>query len=81
MAHTKTGASIKGSRNSIAKRLGVKRFGGETVEPGNIILRQRGSKFKPGTGVIQGKDYTLMAITSGKVLFSKKQSRVFVSVA
>lgn len=80
MAHTKTGASIKGSRKSLSKRLGIKRFGGETVKPGNILIRQRGTKIKPGEGVILGKDYTIMANTNGKVVFSKKQSRVFISV-
>ena len=80
MAHTKTGASVKGSRNSIAKRLGVKKFGGEKVKPGNIIIRQRGTKINAGSGVSMGKDHTLFAITEGSVAFYKRERKLFVTV-
>ncbi len=69
MAHTKTGGAVKGNRDSFAKRLGVKKFGGEKVNPGNILLRQRGQTVKPGVGVRAGRDYTLYAVTSGVVQF------------
>lgn len=80
MAHTKTGASVKGSRNSIAKRLGVKKYAGEKVIPGNIIVRQRGTQIKAGIGVSTGKDYTLFAIAQGKVYFNKKRGDTFVNI-
>lgn len=81
MAHTKTGAAVKGSRNSIAKRLGVKKYQGEKVITGNIIVRQRGTKFHPGENVHMGKDHTLMASIEGMVQFSKKHGKVFVNVS
>lgn len=81
MAHTKTGASIKGSRQPLAKRLGIKKYAGEDVIPGNILLRQKGSKIKPGRGVLMGKDYTIMATVSGVVSFNKKRGNVIVNVA
>lgn len=80
MAHTKTGASIKGSRKPIAKRLGIKRYAGQKVLSGNIIVRQRGSKIKPGEGVLIGKDYTIFAVKEGKVKFSKRKDRVYANV-
>lgn len=80
MAHTKTGASIKGSRQPIAKRLGIKKYAGEVANPGNILLRQRGSKIKPGIGVLMGKDYTIMAKTPGTVSFNKKRDQVYINV-
>jgi len=69
MAHKKGAGSTKNGRDSNAKRLGVKKFGGEVVKAGNIILRQRGMKFKPGKNVGCGKDYTLFALINGTVKF------------
>ena len=69
MAHKKGAGSTKNGRDSNAKRLGVKRFGGETVRAGNILVRQKGMKFKPGLNVGCGKDFTLFAITNGTVKF------------
>lgn len=80
MAHTKTGASVKGSRNSIAKRLGVKKYEGESVVAGNIIIRQRGSKIRAGKGISMGKDFTLFAIDKGKVFFSTKQGNKYANI-
>ena len=72
MAHKKAGGSSRNGRDSISKRLGVKRFGGEEVLAGNIIVRQRGSKFHPGKNVGMGKDYTLFATAPGRVQFETK---------
>jgi large subunit ribosomal protein L27 len=72
MAHKKGAGSTKNGRDSNAKRLGVKRFGGEKVLAGNILIRQRGMKFKPGLNVGCGKDFTLFALTDGTVEFSYK---------
>ncbi len=72
MAHKKAGGSSRNGRDSISKRLGVKRYGGETVRAGNIIVRQRGSKFHPGENVGMGKDYTLFATSEGQVTFEVK---------
>lgn len=72
MAHKKAGGSSRNGRDSAGKRLGVKRFGGETVLAGNIIVRQRGTQFHPGHGVGCGRDYTLFALTEGKVEFATK---------
>lgn len=69
MAHKKGGGSSRNGRDSKSKRLGVKRFGGEFVIPGNIIIRQRGNKFYPGPGTDQGKDYTIFATAEGYVSF------------
>lgn len=69
MAHKKGGGSSRNSRDSESKRLGVKKFGGEQVRPGNIIVRQRGTKFHPGENVGMGKDYTLFATIGGYVKF------------
>lgn len=80
MAHTKAGGTTKTNRDSISKRLGVKHYGGELVEPGNIIIRQKGNKYYPGTGVKQGNDYTLFAVTSGVVQFVKKKGRNFINI-
>ena len=82
MAHKKAGGSSKNGRDSESKRLGVKRFGGESVLAGNILVRQRGSHFHPGTNVGMGRDHTLFAKASGKVVFEKKgpHNRKFVSV-
>ncbi len=72
MAHKKAGGSSRNGRDSNAQRLGVKRFGGEEVLAGNIIVRQRGTKFKPGKNVGLGKDHTIFALVDGKVLFSRQ---------
>lgn len=80
MAHKKGGGTTKTNRDSISKRLGVKRYGGERVSAGNIIVRQKGNKVYPGIGVKQGNDYTIFAVSSGKVEFRKKLSKTVVSV-
>ena len=80
MAHKKGGGAVKTNRDSISKRLGVKKFGAEKVIPGNIIIRQKGNKFFPGVGTKQGNDYTIFAVTEGKVEFKKKLSKRVVSV-
>ncbi|WP_367680238.1 50S ribosomal protein L27 [Candidatus Fukatsuia anoeciicola] len=82
MAHKKAGGSTRNGRDSESKRLGVKRFSGEIITAGSIIVRQRGTKFHAGTNVGCGKDHTLFAITSGKVKFKIQglKSRKFVSV-
>ena len=72
MAHKKAGGSSRNGRDSEAKRLGVKKFGGEAVIPGNIIIRQRGTQWYPGTGVGMGKDHTIFAVVEGSVKFSRK---------
>ena len=69
MAHKKAGGSTRNGRDSESKRLGVKRFGGETVKAGNILVRQRGTRFHPGEGVGCGKDHTLYAMSDGRVQF------------
>ena len=82
MAHKKAGGSTRNGRDSESKRLGVKCFGGEQVVAGNIILRQRGTKFHPGNNVGLGKDYTIFATTAGEVKFETKgpKNRKYVSV-
>lgn len=77
MAHRKAGGSTQLGRDSISKRLGVKKFGGETVKPGQIIIRQRGTKFRPDKGVKRGEDDTLFAMKEGKVKFIAKKVRSF----
>mmetsp|Transcript_5639 Transcript_5639/g.13301 ORF Transcript_5639/g.13301 Transcript_5639/m.13301 type:complete len:84 (-) Transcript_5639:2953-3204(-) len=72
MAHKKGAGSTKNGRDSNTKRLGVKKFGGETVRAGNILIRQRGMKFKPGTNVGCGKDFTLFALIDGTIKFDSK---------
>ena len=82
MAHKKAGGSSRNGRDSNAQRLGVKRFGGEDVLAGNIIVRQRGTKFKPGKNVGLGKDHTIYALIDGKVLFSRQaEGKPVVSIA
>ncbi len=81
MAHKKAGGSTKNGRDSESKRLGVKRFGGQKVLGGTIILRQRGTKFKAGSHVGIGRDHTLYALKQGTVVFKKSKDRVFVSIA
>ncbi len=81
MAHKKAGGSSRNGRDSAGRRLGVKKFGGEAVIPGNILVRQRGNKYWPGAGVGEGKDHTLFATAEGKVQFNKGfKGRTFVSV-
>jgi large subunit ribosomal protein L27 len=81
MAHKKAGGSSRNGRDSHAQRLGVKRFGGEHVIPGNIIVRQRGTQWHPGDNVGMGTDHTLFAVAEGKVEFAtKRKGRIFVSV-
>ena len=80
MAHKKAGGSSRNGRDSAGRRLGVKKFGGQIVISGNIIVRQRGTKFHPGTNVGIGKDHTLFAKSDGKVTFKKKRTRTLVSV-
>ena len=80
MAHKKAGGSSRNGRDSAGRRLGVKKFGGEFVISGNIIVRQRGTKFHPGTNVGIGKDHTIFASKDGKVFFKKTRTRTFISV-
>jgi large subunit ribosomal protein L27 len=82
MAHKKAGGSTRNGRDSESKRLGVKRYGGEAVVGGNILVRQRGTRYHAGLNVGIGKDHTLFAKADGKVLFEKKgvNNRMFVSV-
>lgn len=81
MAHKKAGGSSRNGRDTAGRRLGVKKFGGETVIPGNIIIRQRGTKWHPGTGVGMGIDHTIYATIEGNVTFkTRANAKVFVSV-
>ncbi len=81
MAHKKAGGSSRNGRDSAGRRLGVKKFGSQSVIPGNIIVRQRGTKFYPGVNVGMGKDHTLFALEAGLVRFHDgKQGRKYVSV-
>ncbi len=81
MAHKKGQGSVKNGRDSNSKRLGVKKFGGEAVIAGNILIRQRGTKWHPGANVGMGKDHTLFALTDGSVFFDKKGRRINVALA
>lgn len=81
MAHKKAGGSTKNGRDSESKRLGVKRFGGQKVLGGSIIVRQRGTRYKLGENVGLGRDHTIFALVDGVVVFKKMKDRVFVSVA
>ena len=81
MATKKAGGSSRNGRDSAGRRLGVKKYGGELVQPGNILVRQRGTKFYPGENVGMGKDHTLFALTDGTVQFKKgRNNRSFVSI-
>jgi large subunit ribosomal protein L27 len=80
MAHTKAQGAVKGNRDSIAKRLGVKVYGGQNAIAGNILVRQKGTKFHAGKNVSMGKDYTLFALAAGKVLFKKLYGKKIVEV-
>jgi large subunit ribosomal protein L27 len=81
MAHKKAGGSSRNGRDTAGRRLGIKKSGGQEVAPGNIILRQRGTEWHPGTGVGMGKDHTIFAVREGQVEFkTKARGRTFVSV-
>ena len=81
MAHKKAGGSSRNGRDSAGRRLGVKKYGGESVISGNIILRQRGTKMWPGEGVGMGKDHSIFSVIKGKVIFKKTRSdKTLVSV-
>lgn len=80
MAHTKAQRAVRGNRDSRSKRLGVKIWGGQAIIAGNIIIRQKGSKVRPGDGVLQGKDFTLMALRPGVVKFYEKHGKQYVMV-
>lgn len=80
MAHTKAQKAAAGNRDSKSKRLGVKIFGDQKVKVGNIIVRQRGMSFRPGTGTRAGRDFTIYAVNVGKVFFQKKRGENYVTV-
>ena len=80
MAHKKAGGSSRNGRDTAGRRLGVKKYGGEVVVPGNIIVRQRGTKVHPGNNVGMGRDHTLFAMADGQVKFHKTRNRTSVSV-
>ncbi len=80
MAHKKAGSTAKTNRDSVSKRLGVKHYGGESVTPGNIIIRQKGSRYVSGKGTKLGNDFTIYAMIEGKVHFLKKQGKMHVQV-
>ena len=81
MAHKKAGGSSRNGRDSPGQRLGVKKFGGEHVVPGNIIVRQRGTRFHPGEGVGLGRDHTIFAVSEGRVSFRRRAGgRQYISV-
>ncbi len=80
MAHTKSQGAVKGNRDSVAKRLGVKVYGGGLVKAGNIIIRQKGSKFFAGNGVEMGKDFTIFAVRDGVVNFKTRLGKKVVEV-
>lgn len=81
MAHKKAGGSSRNGRDSAGRRLGIKKFGDEAVVPGNIIARQRGTKWHPGDNVGMGKDHTIFAVVNGKVSFQRKANgRTFINV-
>ncbi|MBO44794.1 MAG: 50S ribosomal protein L27 [Rhodospirillaceae bacterium] len=80
MAHKKAGGSSRNGRDSEGRRLGVKKYGGEVVSPGNIIIRQRGTKVHPGDNVGIGKDHTIFSVAEGRVKFHKTRNRTTVHV-
>ena len=81
MAHKKAGGSSRNGRDTAGRRLGVKKFGGENVISGNILVRQRGTQWHPGTGVGMGTDHTIFAVREGKVAFkTQRNGRVYISV-
>lgn len=80
MAHTKSAGTTRQNKDSISKRLGVKIYGGQKAFPGNIIVRQKGTKFHPGEGIRMGRDFTLFAVKEGLINFKMKQGRQLVEV-
>lgn len=80
MAHVKAGGTARGNKDSVSKRLGVKIFGDQHARPGNILVRQKGTKVHPGDGVMMGKDFTLFSVASGLVRFHTKRGGQFVSI-
>ncbi|MEK7078433.1 MAG: 50S ribosomal protein L27 [Patescibacteria group bacterium] len=80
MAHTKAQRAVRGNRDSAGRRLGVKKFGGELVEPGNIIMRQQGTKFKAGEGTMLCNDFTIMALKKGSVGFKTRLGQKYIFV-
>lgn len=80
MAHTKSQGAVKGNRDSISKRLGVKVFGGQIVRVGDIIVRQKGTKFHPGRGASMGNDYTIFSVSSGVVNFKMLRGRKYIEI-
>lgn len=80
MAHTKAQKTVKGNRDSQPKMLGVKIFGGQIASPGNIIIRQRGTKVNAGEGTILGRDFTIMAVKKGMVKFFQRRGEKYVSI-
>jgi len=80
MAHVKAGGVAKGNKDSVSKRLGVKIYGGQHAKSGNILVRQKGTKIYPGTGVMMGKDFTIFAVQDGLVTFCQKLGKKLVSV-
>lgn len=80
MAHTKAQKTVRGNRDSQSKRLGVKVYGSEKVKPGNIIIRQRGTKVNAGPGTMLSRDFTILALKQGTVKFYKKRGELFVCV-
>jgi large subunit ribosomal protein L27 len=80
MAHKKGAGSTRNGRDSNSKRLGIKKFGGEYVIPGNIIVRQNGTKFRPGSHVGLGRDFTIFSLIEGQVTFETKHGRKYISV-
>lgn len=80
MAHTKSQGAVRGNRDSESKRRGIKVFGGEAVEAGNIIVRQKGTKYYSGRGTSMGRDFTIFALLSGKVSFKNLRGKKYVEV-
>lgn len=80
MAHKKGTGTVKKNRDSISKRLGVKKYGGQAVIPGNILVRQKGNKFNAGVGTKQGNDYTIFAKIAGKVQFIKRAGKTLITI-
>ena len=80
MAHTKAQGAVKGNRDSVAKRLGVKLYGGQKAKAGSIIVRQKGTKFHPGKNVSMGKDFTLFSLIEGIVKFKSLNSKKVIDV-
>lgn len=80
MAHVKAGGVAKGNKDSVSKRLGVKIYGGQHAKSGNILVRQKGTKIYPGTGVMMGKDFTIFAVQDGLVAFYQKLGKKLISV-